>query len=416
MKISVLGVGNRGSGYIYWIKRYFKNAVFDMLCDKNVERTDYIYDKYHFQNKFYNTSDFFKVSGSGSALIIATQDKDHVKHAVMAIDAGYKEILLEKPVSPVYKDIEDLLVYANSKGVNITICHVLRYSKYYRMIKEIIDSGEIGEVVDIDHRENVGYFHFAHSYVRGNWRSSEETSPFIMAKCSHDFDLFHYFLGTKCISLSSFGELKYFKKENIPKDAGERCIECRADCPYNALKLYIKDPFYKATFVKYNGPTITGKPKPSKEDKMDAIRNGAYGRCVFRCDNNVCDHQTVIMKFENGVSVSHTVSAFTKDFSRETHINGTLGEIIANDKTTEIKVNIFHKKSYKKHGKPLLLRPLGHIDGDINLIKNWYSKINKLPYDASLVTSLKDTLASQKMAIGAEYSRMNNGEVVEINL
>ncbi|MCB9498856.1 MAG: Gfo/Idh/MocA family oxidoreductase, partial [Bacillales bacterium] len=288
MKISLLGAGNRGIGYLRWIKFFFKKAEIESICDINIEKCNYASNKYKAKNRFYNPADFFKKPGEDGAIIIATQDKDHVKHALKAIDAGYKEILLEKPVSSDYKEIEGLLSYAKERYANIVVCHVLRYTKYYEKLKEIVDSGKIGKVLTINHKENVGYFHYAHSYVRGNWSRGDLTSPFILAKCSHDFDLFHYILSDDCVSLSSYGDLSYFKKENAPKDSAERCMDCKIDCPYNAFNLYIKDPILKSTFLKFMGPTITGLPKPNKEDKINALKTGPYGRCVYKCDNNVC--------------------------------------------------------------------------------------------------------------------------------
>lgn len=207
---------------------------------------------------------FFAQGVISDALIISTQDASHYKIAKQAIITGYKIILLEKPVSGVKEEYTKLRDLAHKNNALLIVCHVLRYSNYYNKIKKIISSGQIGNIVSINHTENVGYFHFAHSFVRGNWHDESVSTPSILAKCCHDLDLISWFMDSPCVSVSSIGSLNFFKKENAPEGATPTCMGgCKAkkNCPYDAESLYITDPFYKAKFIKYMGRTLTGKTK-----------------------------------------------------------------------------------------------------------------------------------------------------------
>lgn len=412
MNISVIGLGQRGYNYIRWIKIFVPSIGVSAICDKNTFRADETAERFNVKQKFYDEDEFFKEKRS-DAVIVSTQDRDHVGHCIKAIDAGYKFILVEKPVSPDISECERLDNYARENGVTIVVCHVLRYSNYYRKIKQIIESGKIGDVLDVQHTENVAYFHFAHSFVRGNWRSSEETSPVILAKCCHDFDIISWLINKPCLSVSSYGGLTYFTPENAPEGAADRCVNCKVkDCKYNAVRLYMKDPLYKATFLRFSGAIVTNRYKFTRKDEYDALKTGNYGRCVFKCDNDVCDHQVVNLLFEDGVTASHTVNACTDKFWRQTNVYGTKGEIRADDYSGTIKVNIFGGKKYRVHTK--LIKGLGHVDGDVNLIKGWSKLVQGIPYDTKDVTFLSETIKSHRAAIMSDVSRQEGGKVISL--
>ncbi|MBR6567137.1 MAG: Gfo/Idh/MocA family oxidoreductase [Clostridia bacterium] len=250
--VSVIGLGNRGTEYMGFIKGFHsKKAKIVALCDISQQALDDISPQYKIpkERQFNSTDSFFAEGVLSDALIITTQDASHYEITKAAIETGYKYILLEKPVSGVKDEYRILRDMAEANGVILIICHVLRYSNYYSKIKEIIESGKIGDIVSVNHTENVGYFHFAHSFVRGNWRDEFTSTPSILAKCCHDIDLIAWFIDSPCVSVSSVGGLKYFCKENAPEGAAERCLGgCKAkkNCPYDAEAFYITDPFYKA--------------------------------------------------------------------------------------------------------------------------------------------------------------------------
>ena len=412
--ISVIGLGNRGTEYMGFIKAFHsKKAKIVALCDISQQALDDISPAYKIpaDMQFSSTQAFFSKGVISDALIISTQDASHFEITKAAIETGYKYILLEKPVSGVKEEYRLLRDMAEANGVILIICHVLRYSNYYSKIKEIIESGKIGDIVSINHTENVGYFHFAHSFVRGNWRDEFTSTPSILAKCCHDIDLIAWFIDSPCTSVSSVGDVKYFRKEYAPEGAADRCLGgCKAkkNCPYDAEKFYITDPFYKAKFIKYMKRTLTGKSKNSKQDVVDALRYGDYGKCVYLNDNNVCDHQLVTMKFENGAVAVLNLNGFSQKMFRECHIVGTKGELIGYG--TKLKMNIFGGKSSTVWtGSPAIS---GHVEGDIRLISGFIKILCGEREDLKNVTTIDATVISHDIALAAEISRKKGGEKV----
>jgi predicted dehydrogenase len=414
--ISVIGLGNRGTEYMGFIKGFHsKKAKIVALCDISQQALDDFAPQYKIpkEKQFLSTESFFSQGVMSDALIISTQDASHHEITRQALLTGYKYILLEKPVSGKKEEYIELRDLAKEKGALLIICHVLRYSNYYSKIKEIISSGQIGDIVSINHTENVGYFHFAHSFVRGNWRDEYTSTPSILAKCCHDIDLIAWFIDSPCVSVSSVGEVKHFRKECAPEGATATCMGgCKAkkNCPYDAESLYITDPFYKAKFIKFMGRTLTGKAKNSKSDIVEAIKNGDYGRCVYHCDNNVCDHQLVTMTFENGAKAVLNMNGFSDKMFRECHIVGTKGELIGYG--TKLKMRIFGSRPKTISFGPVSLG--GHVEGDIRLISGFVKLICGEKTDLKNITTIDATVISHDIALAAEESRKNGGILVNL--
>jgi len=254
--------------------------------------------------------------------IVAVAEPDPVKRAAFA--KGY-----QLKIDRCFQSWEQALAVEKQADAVIIctqdqmhgICYVLRYTAHYQKMKEIIDSGLIGEVVTIEHLETVNYAHMAHSYVRGSWARSETSSPMILAKSCHDTDLMRWLVGKRCKRIASFGALTHFKKENAPIGSTKRCIdgcEVEQDCPYSALKLYLD-------MDQSGWPVNTITNDLSRTGREKALKEGPFGRCVYHSDNNVVDHQVVAMEFEGQITASFTMSAFTQG-SRRTRIMGTMGE------------------------------------------------------------------------------------------
>ena len=413
-KISVIGLGNRGTEYMGFLKAFHsKNVELYALCDIRQQALDDISPKFSIpkERQFLSTDEFFSKGIISDALIISTQDASHYEITKKAILTGYKYILLEKPVSGVKGEYTELRDLAKENGVILIICHVLRYSNYYSKIKEIISSGKIGDIVTINHTENVGYFHFAHSFVRGNWHDEFASTPSILAKCCHDIDLIAWFMDSPCESVSSVGSLKYFNKENAPEGATPYCMDgCKAkkNCPYDAEALYITDPFYKAKFIKYMGRTLTGKAKNTKADIKNAIRSGDYGRCVFMCDNNVCDNQLVTMKFKNGASAVLNMNGFSNKMFRESHIIGTKGELYGSG--TKLKMHIFGGRTTNVNTGALKVS--GHVEGDMRIVSGFVKLVCGETTDLTDITTIDATMISHNIALAAEESRKNGGKLI----
>ena len=409
--VSVIGLGNRGTEYMGFL-RHFHSSKTEIyaLCDIRQQALDDISPKYNIpeERQFISPEAFFSRGVISDALIIATQDASHYEITKQAILTGYKLILLEKPVSGVKAEYTELNNLARENNALLIICHVLRYSNYYNKIKKIISSGKIGDIVTINHTENVGYFHFAHSFVRGNWRDEFTSTPSILAKCCHDIDLIAWFVDSPCVSVSSVGSLKYFRRENAPEGATPYCMggcKARSRCPYDAEKLYITDPFWKAKFIKYMKRTLTGKAKNSKADIINAVRSGDYGRCVFMCDNNVCDNQLVSMTFENGASAVLNMNGFSHKMFRECHIIGTKGELVGYG--NKLKLHIFGGKTEKINTGII---PSGHVEGDIRLISGFVKILCGETGDLTGITTIDATVISHNIALAAEESRKKGGE------
>lgn len=414
--ISVIGLGNRGTEYMGFIKSmHFSKAKIVALCDISQQALDDVSPKFGIpkDKQFISTEDFFAQGVISDALIISTQDASHYEITKNALLTGYKYVLLEKPVSGVEAEYKELRDIAQEKGALLIICHVLRYSNYYSKIKEIISSGKIGDIVSINHTENVGYFHFAHSFVRGNWRDEFTSTPSILAKCCHDIDLIAWFMDSPCVTVSSVGSVKYFRKDYAPLGATERCLDgCKAkkDCPYDAEKFYITDPFYKAKFIKYMKRTLTGKAENTKEDIVNALKYGEYGKCVFLNDNNVCDHQVVTMTFKNGATAVLNLNGLSDKMFRQSHIVGTKGELIGYG--TKLEMRIFGGKSGNVFtGSPAVS---GHVEGDIRLVSGFIKLICGEITDLSDITTIDATVISHDIALAAEKSRKNGGELIRL--
>lgn len=415
-KISVIGLGNRGSEYMGFLKSFHSKKVsIFAVCDISKQALEDIAPKFGIpEERCYNdTESFFRQGVISDALIIATQDASHYEITKKALETGYKYILLEKPVSGVKEEYTELRDLAEEKGALLIICHVLRYSNYYKKIKEIISSGKIGDIVSVNHTENVGYFHFAHSFVRGNWHSELASTPSILAKCCHDIDLISWFVESPCVAVSSVGSLRYFNSANAPEGATPTCMGgCKAkeNCPYDAERLYITDPFYKAKFIKYMKRTLTGKMSNSRADIVNAIKYGDYGKCVFLNDNDVCDHQLVTMQFENGAVAVLNMNGFSDKMFRECHIVGTKGELIGYG--TGLEMRIFGGKSHKVFtGSPAIS---GHVEGDIRTVAGFVKIICGELTDLTDITTIDATVESHNIALAAEISRKNGGQPVKL--
>lgn len=351
---------------------------------------------------FTDWKDALSAGIEADAALVATQDNHHVDPACLAMEKGY-DVLLEKPIA---KTEEELLrIYDTSvrTGRRAVVCHVLRYTRFFNTLKAIIDSGEIGDVVNIAHSENIGYWHMAHSFVRGNWRREDETSPILLAKSCHDADIMLYLVGKDCKSVASFGSLKHFTSANAPEGSAERCLDCKVagTCPYSALRLYMI-PFLTGWPVS----VITDDVSPA--GRLKALREGPYGRCVYRCDNDVVDHQSTILEFEGGATATMTVSAFT-DYrhGRTIHIMGSHGEIRAKMSEETIEVTNFRTGEVRSTENPL---PGGmgdgHGGGDMGLIDAFVRM--ELGEEGVVKSSIRESMQSHMICIAAERARHNH--------
>jgi len=323
-------------------------------------------------------------------------------------------LLLEKPISPYIKECIEIEQVAKQYNRHVVVCHVLRYTPFYTKVKELIESGVAGDVVAVQAIEPVGYWHQAHSFIRGNWRNSEETSPMILQKCCHDMDILLWLCGKKCKKVSSFGSLRLFKKENAPEGAPERCTDgCPASetCPYYAPRYYITQ--VRCGNVEW--PINLLNSHPTEENIMDALRNGPYGRCVYHCDNNVVDHQVVNLELEDGATVNFTMCGFTKDSYRRLCIMGTHGEIVGDMENNTIIIKPFVGENQIIDVNTLADDFSGHGGGDVQMVKDLADLLIDGSVKNNRISSIEHSMESHYVAFAAEESRVCGGKLIELD-
>jgi predicted dehydrogenase len=335
--------------------------------------------------------------------IICTQDRMHYEPTIKALNMKY-HVLLEKPMSPDPIECLDMEQAAKDNNRLLTICHVLRYTSFWTAIKQFITEGRIGEVISIQLNENVGYWHIAHSFVRGNWNNSEKSSPMILSKSCHDMDVLSWLVDKPCSRVSSFGSLMHFTEENAPEGSADRCLNCavEATCPYSAPRFYLSN--------QYKGWARHFSPDLTKENIIIGLRETDYGRCVYRSDNNVVDHQVVNMEFEGGATAMFSMSGFTFEQERRIQIMGTRGELRAEGDTITLYDFLTHQKT------ELTIPPqvTGHGGGDAGIVRSFLKEVRNYSGQESL-TSAAASVRSHLMAFAAEESRLDNGRMIVLS-
>lgn len=409
MKLALIGAGQRGMIYATYAHEK-KGVEIVAVVEPNKERRESAKEilNINAENCFENTDDFFKKNIKADAVIIASMDKDHYKQAMQALKQGY-DLLLEKPISPDINECMDIWQEAKKNGRKVVVCHVLRYTNFFSEIKKIIDSGELGKIVAIQHNENVGNYHMAHSFVRGNWRNSDMSSPIIMQKSCHDMDILTWLVGSEAKRISSFGSLAFFKEENAPEGSTDRCNTCPIGekCHYNAYRAYLP--------IRGGWPATLLGLDQSEEGIRKALETSPYGRCVFHCDNNVCDHQVTLIEFKNGVHASFVLSGFTNTMSRTLKIMCEEGEIRAEDSGNFIEVTKFSANFTERTERKLIRAELvdgAHGGGDVLLMEDFLATLASDSEDCK--TTIDRSVESHIMAYAAEESRVT-GKVLDID-
>ncbi|MEI8246852.1 MAG: Gfo/Idh/MocA family oxidoreductase, partial [Lentisphaerota bacterium] len=403
VKLIIAGAGSRGAGYAEFAKSFPDRLEIVGVAEPRDFYRNELVRKFNIpeKNVYSDWQDMAKRKKFADGVIIATQDNMHTEPAIKFAKKGY-HIMLEKPMAPSAAECKRIVAAAQKYGIIFAVCHVLRYTSYTSKLKQLLDSGVIGDIVSMQHIEEVGWWHQAHSFVRGNWRNEKESSFMLLAKSCHDVDWISYIMGQKCKAVSSFGSLKHFRKEEQPKGAASRCLDCKCEpaCPYSAIKIYIKDRLDKG---QTGWPVNVLTPVVNKENILKALREGPYGRCVYECDNDVVDNQVVNMLFEGGRTVTFTMTAFAQG-GRKTRIFGTKGEIYGD--SSEIKIFDFLTQQTETVDTNASEGSIlgGHGGGDGGLMERFVTAL--ATDDASQILSGPDaTLESHLMVFAAEKSR-----------
>ena len=404
VKAIVLGAGSRGENYANYALIAPESLKIVAVAEPRKDRRERFAEKFGIsaENCFESWEELLEKPRLADAAFVCTLDHQHLAPAMKALERGY-HILLEKPMSNREEECVAIEAAAEKSGKTMAVCHVLRYTAFFGTIKQLIEEGKVGKVTSISQIENVAYWHQAHSFVRGNWRNSDETSPMILQKCCHDIDILLWLTGQDCVRVSSFGSLKHFVPANAPEGAPERCMDgCPhgESCLYNAPRFYLKTP---GTW-----PTDVLGTDQSEEGILKALREGPYGRCVYRCDNNVVDRQTVMMEMEDGAVCTLLMTAFSEACCRQLKVQGTLGQIEADMDRNEVWLHPFGGSLQKVAVKAT--DGSGHGGGDYGLLRDFLQAVRT---GNESRTSAKKSLQSHLICFAAEKSRLE-GRVVEL--
>lgn len=442
--VVLLGAGDRGTIYASYALKHPERLRLIAVAEPIAERRERIAREHDIPaNRCFDSWEKLLAEGQiAEGCIIATGDPMHVKPAIAAMGFGY-HVLLEKPMALTKKDCTAIVEASIRTGMTLNVCHVLRYTDFFKTVKDIVDSGILGDVHTIYHAENVSFYHMAHSYVRGNWRCSEEASPMILAKSCHDLDLIGWFARSEPARVSSFGELSHFKGENAPEGAPVRCTDgCPAagDCMYEAVSTYLRGRHLKQALLKAGNPVLKGlarfmlrfpqmagrlpllkryyiwKEWPTstitedltEEGIMKALKEGPYGRCVYACDNNQVDHQEVIIEFKNGITGMLKMHGHSHEEGRTLRIDGSRGTLRGKFGGGG-SLEVHDHQSGKKKAYRVKTDLLGHSEGDFSIMENFVSVLN----GEKGLTGARESLISHYLAFGAHESRIK-GRVIKL--
>ncbi len=460
IKAVLVGAGQRGAdAYAPYALMHPDQIEFVAVAEPNAKKRERFAARHDIptEHQYETWEDLLGQPALGEAALICTQDWMHTRPALAALEAGYN-VLLEKPMATTAEECVQLVQASEQTGLQLHICHVLRYTPHFQKMREIIQSGVLGDVVDVAQRENVGWWHMAHSFVRGNWGNQAKSSPMILAKCCHDLDILLWLLDDAWTQLSSIGNLMHYRPENAPEGAPERCLDgCPAaeTCSYYAPWIYVdlipvlrsvaatSEGFERTAIrwydkapglVKALGPFMPslqqlhdhrGWPRSvlvpevaeleAKEVEpalLESLRTGPYGRCVYHCDNDVVDHQVVSMQFADGPSVTLTMHGHSHVEYRTTRIEGTRGRLLAEFGAggSWIKVDEHRSDRQTMYDTSALLSS-GHGGGDHALMAAFLESLRGT--EGAARTTARQSLESHLMAFAAEISRTENKVVAQ---
>lgn len=408
----LVGAGSRGfDTYGAYAHRFPQQLNFIAVAEPNEQRRLRLAAEHNIPHErcFASWEDLLAKPQFAPALINSTSDQLHMAVTKAAVEKGY-HVLVEKPLAANPQDCMAIVKAADKCNRIVQVGHCLRYTPYYGSLYTLLHSGRIGELMDVEYKENVSFPHFCHSFIRGKFSNSEKSSPMIVAKTCHDLDILVWCIGKKCKRVSCFGSQSHFRKEKAPADAPRRCTDgCpyEHDCKFSAIKQYIVNP---GSIDNGYGPAeMDVCPSKDRNDRFRALATGPYGRCVYHCDNNQPDHLVANLEFEGDITVAFTLQAFTHLGTRMFCFYGTDGQIVSPIYGTLI-VDEF---AYGKHEQMQTGHPEGgHGGGDFGLLHNFVAAVRKDDPRAAR-SSARESLESHLIGFAIEKSRLE-GRVIEM--
>lgn len=445
----LFGAGDRGAGaYGRFALEAPDQLRFVAVAEPNEERRNRFACDHQIapENCFTGWEEALAAGRVADVVINCTHDSLHHASGMAALQAGY-DMLLEKPIAPTLAEAVALVQTAEQLGRKLMICHVLRYAEFFEALGEVLQSGALGQLITVSWRENVAAYHMAHSYVRGNWRNTQQAAPMILAKCCHDLDLLVWYLRDPVIWLASSGSLLHFRPENAPAGAPDRCTDgCPAQmtCPFYAPAIYrdmlpikytlarspqvpvralgraiIKNPRLVPVIESLPAgrplqsaltawPRSVATPHPEDDEAvMQALREGPFGRCVYHCDNNVVDHQIVLMTTQSGVSVSLTMHGHSYEEGRTIRFDGSKATLLGKFAHASVFLELWDQRGFllwrRTFASEVERKQSGHGGGDAGLMRAFVRMIHG---QADPLNSARSALQSHLLAFAAEKARL----------
>lgn len=422
LKTIIVGGGHRSLIYASLAETHPEKMQITGVVEPNPLRREAIAARFDLPESrcFESVDELVAVPRFADAAINGTMDPIHVSTTVPLLKAGY-DVLLEKPFAVNEEEARLLLSAAKKYNRKVMICFVLRYSPFYRGIKERIVAGEIGDILNIQLSEFVSYHHMSTSHVRGKWRNSGVCrTSMLLAKCCHDLDLMMWLMGDDApVSISSFGSNKQFVPANAPENSGTRCM---LDCPlvdtclYSAKRLYIDHPDRWSFYV---WADLEDKGEATLENKIKALKTDSpYGVCAFKNDNNVVDHQSVLVNFASGATGTHNMIGGASRGCRKIHITGTKGEIFGtceDGRFTVLRIDPSPGKEYSEEVIDVSVKGDMHGGGDMLLAEDFVEYIRGMSTSVSC-TSIEDSIKGHLAVFLADKSRENGGKLYEVKI
>ena len=406
VRVLVIGAGSRGTAYSRYIDRHRDDAVVVGVADPSEFHRGRIAEMFSLplDNVWADWAEAASKPRFADAAIVATPDAAHAAPAIALAEKGY-HILLEKPMAPTGTDCRRIIQAVEGRGdIHFAVCYVMRYTRYTQILKGIVEAGRIGEVVNVQHIEPVGYWHQAHSFVRGNWGNEGRSSPMLLAKSCHDIDWLRYIIGQPYVRVSSFGSLFHFRKANQPEGAADRCLDCgiESTCPYSARKIYMG----MLDDGRTGWPLDVLAGEVNAETITEALRMGPYGQCVYACDNDVVDHQVVNMEFAGGRTASFTMTAFNIVGGRKTRIHGTRGEIYGDGRSITVTEFLSDRSETIDTAATDATIAGGHGGGDDRIMAAFLAAVAD-DDPSKILSSPGETLETHLAVFAAERARRN---------
>lgn len=410
LKLILIGGGDRGSSYLSYLDTNPGKFKLVAIAEPIDAKRNYLGDKYGVPEnmRFTSYENLLAMDKIADIAMICTQDKMHYEPSMMAIDKKY-DLLLEKPIAPTAEECYKISENAKKNGVKVLVGHVLRYTDFYKEVKKFIMDGKLGDVVNIIHTEGVGLTNMSHSFVRGNWRREDESAPMFLAKCCHDTDLLQWLIGESCTKVQSVGMRSYFCEDYKPEGATKRCTD---GCPHKDTCFFYAPKFYRIDTAEMHHfrAIVARKFDPTFEEIDEILKTSPYGRCVYQCDNDVVDHQTVNMQFGKNILATITMSPFNKG-GRITTIMGTKGELRADFEDQSIEFYEFATMKSRIIYKPDVALDQtiagGHGGGDAGIMEDLYNFVAEGKHSIS-VSDAEVSFLSHLICFAAEESRAND--------